>query len=290
MYAHLSSFLAEGLQNKRVAGRSTPVKAVPNGLDPADHFELGIVSESPLDASPKVPEDLAFAIAKVCELGTDIDEWRSRRFAEMSALINKLGELKESLEASRTHTSLKCSSHVCPVSMMLLGHSIAWPDSSLVDLVTQGVCPLGPLPNFGIYRRKFVGASLSFEGLLERNKVFKAGLPQRRPQSPKVTDVIWEKSKEEYNKGWLSDFMSAEDLDQMFGKDKWSAIMRFAIEQGDKYRLIDDASDGQNLTMQTSEQIHTTSPAAAAVVASHYRKVLGRKLSRGLRLMGLVWI
>ena len=72
-------------------------------------------------------------------------------------------------------------------------------------------------------------------------------------------------------------------IDQMFGKNNWSTIKRFAILQGEKYRFIDDASDGRNLTMQMSVHIHTPSPAAAAVVARHYRKVLGRKLSKVFR-------
>ena len=73
---------------------------------------------------------------------------------------------------------------------------------------------------------------MSFEGLLERNKVFKSELPQRRPQSPIVTNVIWEKSKEEHGKGWLSDFLSAEDLDQMFGKVFGQGFWTFNIPGG----------------------------------------------------------
>ena len=84
LYAHSSSFLAEGLQNNKVVGRHTPLKVVPNGLDPLNHFELGIASEPPLDALQMVPQDLAFAIEKVCELRDKIDVWRSQRFEDAS--------------------------------------------------------------------------------------------------------------------------------------------------------------------------------------------------------------
>ena len=94
----------------------------------------------------------------------------------------------------------------------------------------------------------------------------------------------FEKSCEEQADGILSDWLSEQELDDMFGVGGWYGIFRFAVWQKEKYRMIDDASKGQNQTFGTSERIHTTSAAAAAVLGRAFRNTLGAKL-RGKRLL-----
>ena len=85
--------------------------------------------------------------------------------------------------------------------------------------------------------------------------------------------------------GLLSEWMSETELDDHFGYGQWMAIMRFAILQKGKWRMIDDASHGHNQTYAAEETIHTTSAAAAAAVSRQYRKRLGR-LRRRAQLLG----
>ncbi len=60
--------------------------------------------------------------------------------------------------------------------------------------------------------------------------------------------------------------------------------MRFALDQKSKWRMIDDASDGHNCAYSASEQIHTTSAAAAAALTRCFRSVMGNRLSRGAEI------
>ena len=87
------------------------------------------------------------------------------------------------------------------------------------------------------------------------------------PPPPDQANAIYGKSKEEHSEGILSQWLSEEDLDNMFGVGEWYDMFRFALCQKEKYRLIDDASKGQNQIFGASERIHTTSAAAAAAAA-----------------------
>ena len=49
MDAQLYSFLAEGVQARRLRSRATPIMAVTAGLSPSDHFLAGLHAPSPLE-------------------------------------------------------------------------------------------------------------------------------------------------------------------------------------------------------------------------------------------------
>ena len=71
----------------------------------------------------------------------------------------------------------------------------------------------------------------------------------------------------------------------MFGLGNWSALIRFAVLQKGKYRCIDDGSHGHNDTFESSETIHTTSAAAAAIATRRARQIFGCRLRRSLRFL-----
>ena len=98
-------------------------------------------------------------------------------------------------------------------------------------------------------------------------------------------EAIWSKSVEEQAKGWLSPFLSEWELDDHFGEGLWRALMRFALWQHDKWRLIDDASVGHNDTYGSSETIHTTSAAAAAALTKRLRDKVGAPLKGPWRII-----
>ena len=56
------------------------------------------------------------------------------------------------------------------------------------------------------------------------------------------------------------------------------------MTKGSIYRMIDDASQGQNQTFGSTERIHTTAVAAAVAVTMAFRRTLNQKL-RGNRLL-----
>ena len=63
-------------------------------------------------------------------------------------------------------------------------------------------------------------------------------------------------------------------------------MMRFALDQKGKIRLIDNGAEGHNETFGAAETIHTTSSSAVAGVARCFRKHAGKKLKGPLFLKG----
>ena len=116
------------------------------------------------------------------------------------------------------------------------------------------------------------------------NPQFRDSVQSRAPPPPEQARAIFEKSLEEQKEQILSPWMSEEELDERFGVGLWYGIFRFALWQKEKYRMIDDASKGQNQTFCANERIHTTSAAAAAALTRKFRHEYGKKL-RGPRLL-----
>ena len=84
--AHSTCFLLERQQGRKQAGAQAPVRTVPWGLEPAEHFEAGLHSRSPLEEEPMVPDDLDFAVRTIVEKGSGIDEWRQSQFERLEQM------------------------------------------------------------------------------------------------------------------------------------------------------------------------------------------------------------
>ena len=267
----------EKAQSRRSAGVNAPVASVPADLEPCDHFLAGLCAPSPLDGDPEVPRDIAFCVHTALTV-PDLDRWRAEQFATLESLCLQVSPLSAELETLREEPSRLCSSHVDPGRTLLLSHSVAWPDRLLTDLVLTGCRPMGDQVPIGIFRQKETSASISCTQLLELSSQFRAALSSKSAPPPEMADAIWTKSREEREKGWISDWLTVEELDGMFGAGLWTGVFRFAVCQNGKWRLIDDASKGQNQTFACGEQIHTTSATAAAAITRYMRKTHGRTL------------
>ena len=92
-WAHSSSFLVEGLQSRRTAGAHIPIRAVPTGLSPADHFDIGLDAELPLEAEPKY-RDSDFAVRTLIREGVGIEAWRQQRMHKMLTFLAQCDDYK----------------------------------------------------------------------------------------------------------------------------------------------------------------------------------------------------
>ena len=105
-------------------------------------------------------------------------------------------------------------------------------------------------------------------------------LKAREPPREDRQRLIFKLSEDEIKAGILQGWFSEEQMDGKYGKGKWRALPRHVIQQGSKWRLIDDGRAGEhNLTYGSDETIHTTSSSAGIALAAHFRAVNGRKLS-----------
>ena len=75
--------------------------------------------------------------------------------------------------------------------------------------------------------------TLTVEQLGTLNKEFIQSLPARIPPSEQAKAVL-ENTLEDQKEGILSDWLSAQELDDYFGPGAWMASIRFAIWQKSK--------------------------------------------------------
>ena len=136
--------MLDSLQSRKSAGRGAPVAAVPAGLEPEMHFEVGKTAKSPLSMEQPVPADLDWTIKKQVELRGEIDAWRERQFERLVQWADADLNLNDRLNEMRSATSIACSSHVHLNRLSLIIQAIKWPDKNLVADVIEGFKPLGP--------------------------------------------------------------------------------------------------------------------------------------------------
>ena len=231
-----------------------------------------------------VPHDIEFCLQKF--VSSDVEAFRKSQFEILESCINSCRPLEAHLNSLRSEASIKCSKHVSPIAHIVASYAILWPDNNLHNLILNGVSPLGPQEPIGIYRKKVTTPSFTLEQLAALNQELVKSFEDRKPPPTDQALAIWENSIADQKSGILSDFYTASELDDLFGVGNWLSSTRFAIMQKDKWRLIDDASHGHNQTFGASEQIHTTSAAAAAAVTQRYRTICGARLRKGRSLRG----
>ena len=65
LHANSAAYLLDSMQSRKSAGRAASVAAVPAGLEPEVHYEVGLKARSPLSMETYVPVDLDWADGKV---------------------------------------------------------------------------------------------------------------------------------------------------------------------------------------------------------------------------------
>ena len=171
LYAGTSSMLVESIQARKAAGRHTHLSAVPAGLDPITHFNVGCSAVSPLDAEPEIAHDLEFCLQKLKELGSGIHEWRLNQLKLLSNFLEKHKGWGLDLGLSRSVSAARCSSHINIAANIVGAAIIGWPDDKLQELLVEGAKPMGPQPHFGIYRHRFTPQSIPLDSFLSFSNI-----------------------------------------------------------------------------------------------------------------------
>ena len=92
---------------------------------------------------------------------SDIDRWRTDRFAEMTSIMNGYTDLSAYLEADRSPSSKAVANHIGLVQHLVLGESICWPDVGLTATIQQGAKPLRVQDSYGILQERAHAAEAS---------------------------------------------------------------------------------------------------------------------------------
>ena len=256
-----------------------PVSSLPKCLPPEVHFRAGCQASSPMEGDIHVPDDLDFAIRTTIGLGGKADAWRRNQMKMLKLWFRQAQTVKEVWSPFKSKVAEQVAPGVEPFRFDLLGHSIKWPDLSLPAMVAAGAAPLGRQEHTGVFRSKVTEASLGSEEFNNDCAGYMQEMLARPPPRGDQVQMVFELSAKEQEAGLLSEWRTAEEMDAKFGSGRWRALPRYAIQQGEKWRLIDNGRAGEhNATYEADETIHTTCTAAGVAAAARFRLVLGKEL------------
>ena len=163
----------------------------------------------------------------------------------------------------------------------MLRFSIQWPDTHVLELAGHGGRIVGIVPKSFIYRSASVSPELSEEELLASSIEWVDSIESRPPPRDEIVQAVWAKSEQErLERKFLRGWSTRAEMDSKFGRGRWRPLVRFAVPQGDKWRVIDNGKSSQhNSTVSTEERIHTTSTAAGVAALRRLRAHAGQPLS-----------
>ena len=145
-------------------------------------------------------------------------------------------------------------------SLLLLqkiANSLEWQDANLHRDLVQGFRLIGDEQPSGIFPVEPRPALALVEEFWERSLLVKHALWQKVADSPddRLSQALYEVTEAEREKGWLSDPKTWQELENAFGP-RWVPVRRFAVEQRDKLRPIDDlAENGVNGAFAASDKL-----------------------------------
>ena len=285
--AHQAASNAEGVQLRRQSAASGGRALLPMGLDPLTHFACSASVPSPILEESAVPDDLDFALRVTASLGREARSWRRKQLRVLQLVIARAEEhcIREEFELQRSHTSEQVSSHVNLHVLDMIRYSIMWPDVELVNLASHGGRVVGHVPKTFIYRDANVVPENSPEELLASSIAWVDAIENGPPPTAEVSRVVWEKSEQErLEKGFLRGWFTRDQMNERHGVGGWRPLVRFAIQQGEKWRVIDNGrSSLHNSTSCASERIHTTSTSAGVAALRRLRVHADRPLDGDYR-------
>lgn len=267
LWAAQSCSTVSGVQARHQGFAVTRQRMVPAGLPPNLHAVMASALESPLDSLPVLPDDLQFACNQVLSLG--YPEWLRKQQRRFAAIIRRVKRMKQQLLPFRTNLAMATCPNVDPHVILSLTYLMQWPDKGLALLPTVGASIVGHIPSAQIFRHSDKTATITMDEWMVSADDWNRSIVRRSPPTPEQAEAVWSASVAEQTEGTLGSWYTYKELNAMHGQGQWRAMIRFGIQQGNKWRCIDNGRSGNhNETVSSADRIHTTSIEVAMSITS----------------------
>ena len=145
-----------------------------------------------------------------------------------------------------------------PKRLLLLkriAEELDWPDRDLVGDIAEGFKLVGTPKVTGVFQTEPAVPKITVQQLDDLSPFIGRQLWDRIGQA-KSDSEVWDITlQESTDKGWLSEAMSFDQLDERFS-GLWTPVRRFGIQQSGKTRVIDDFSEnGCNSAYAAQEKV-----------------------------------
>ncbi|KAL1530356.1 hypothetical protein AB1Y20_001264 [Prymnesium parvum] len=247
------------------------LRLVPESEDKAAHHALALKLPFPwVPPGASSPTDLRAAVSFAVRQQSEIESWRAAQCASVNQIAHSLEPVNAclvQLARGLKHEHLLRGCNVAFIAAWCDAHQ--WPDVEFTQRFLLGFPVVGDIPDSHLFRpcyRPAVAHPDTFSP--DRNKKWTdnvlrrvAGLASSRSaQDEEIVKGIWERTRAEACKRYVRGPYKRSQLDSLFGKNKYRAMVRFGVLQGApgsrKLRAIDNArSSGSNDMTTTHETI-----------------------------------
>lgn len=243
-------------------------------------------------AEDDLPEDVQAAVDAVAAKLHSTPVWREEQMARFRKIAESLEPMSARMRKQQRPHVAAAAGQAHPAFMMALSDAMEWPDIEFARrFCLIGFDVVGSVKDTGLYRRatkkevqKKRAAGISVPTLCKGNAQWARQLKRQseetfasaRAQGGKrlaAIEAAWERSVEETGpeKGTAEGPFTFDEVDERFGYGKWCGALRFAVEQGEKWRPCDNFRR-TNRAYESPERLTMTSPLYSAMV--------GRRLAR----------
>lgn len=226
---------------------------------PAEFVKAALLAKHPIDAIPQIPDVLVRNVVRVLNDGPALTN------AKRKLAVKKVQRLALSLQAGEVelHQSLNPEMQVVLKDKKLL----LWKelmtltdfhDKTLFDEVTKGFNLVGQAAFSEQFPHGFVPMQQTPQELRAKSIWLRKTAAAKCTASlkPDLDVQVWNQTLEECHKGWMRGPFTETRVTAMVGDPYWLATRRFALEQSDKIRLIDDGlASGLNSAFGTSNKL-----------------------------------
>ena len=251
-------------------GKAELAPLLPEGLGMEGQMQRLRQVDHPFQQMPRLESDLVYAVTDSVHLGEGVKKHRGKVCRALKRASNLL---QPASKAARTHQPYRVkqvsgSVHVVFLAMLVI--MIMWPHRALPTRFIFGFDVMGAIEETRIFRSVHTSAELSPDELLSTAGAWHDEIFSSKP-CPRAA-LIFEKTSAEVDCGQLSRFYDRWELDEIFGRNGWRGVIRFATFQSGKWRMIDDGKRSKhNLAQSLMEKIHTIPielvPALCALMA-----------------------
>ena len=132
-----------------------------------------------------------------------------------------------------------------------------------------------------------MAAAVDMQAFRASNAAWIAEVEARPRPKAEQAEVVWRKTQEELEIGFLRGLFTKAQMNEQFGEGQWRPLVRFATwQEGSKsWRVIDNGRPAaHNDTVATCERIHTSSTEVGLAMAQRFMRYSAAPLSGGLEL------
>ena len=250
-------------QHKMPGAAQTAAGVIPHDVSAEVHIQLAKEVQHPFTKGVSLEKDAEFAIEGAARWGPQITTHQNEIFAILRSVARALKKVDARALAARPVGHVP---GMRPATTAFMIATLQWPDVDLPRKLIEGFEIAGVIQPSHVFRNETrMGGDL--EDLLEESESY-INMLEADSRPHKEAENIMKTTDEEIAAGYCSEYMTRQEVDDRFGRGKWSPVPRHVILQNDKCRPVDDGRSSKTNSHTTLSETIVCLPSAYVTAAS----------------------